>query len=120
VSLTCHQCPVEFSGEQFRIRHEQVVHGVTNPLAVQDSPTSVAAAEEIRGSASRLRERVYEYLQSQGYGATDERIQEALAMNPSTQRPRRVELVVEGRVRNSGRQSKTKSGRWAVVWEVVR
>lgn len=50
------------------------------------------------------------------HGMTDEQIQEALRMNPSTQRPRRVELVEGGWVMDSGRRRSTRSRRDAVVW----
>lgn len=51
-------------------------------------------------------------------GATDEEIQDALRMNPSTQRPRRVELVEGGWIVDSGRRRMTRSRREAVVWVV--
>jgi hypothetical protein len=37
-------------------------------------------------------------------------------MNPSTQRPRRVELVEGGWVEDSGERRPTRSGMDAVVW----
>jgi hypothetical protein len=43
-------------------------------------------------------------------------MQERLVMDPSSQRPRRVELVTGGQVVDSGRKRKTVSGRQAVVW----
>jgi hypothetical protein len=49
-------------------------------------------------------------------GATDEEMQTALRMNPSTQRPRRVELVEEGLIVDSGERRPTRSGRAAIVW----
>jgi hypothetical protein len=52
-------------------------------------------------------------------GGTDEELQDALGMNPNTQRPRRIELVERGLVRDSGRTRKTKSGRRATVWEIA-
>jgi hypothetical protein len=89
-----------------------------SPPAQAHSPTSVAAAASVEGvPASTWRQKVYEYIDSQGYlGATDEEVQEALGMNPSTQRPRRVELVRFGVVRDSGVTRKTRSNRSAVVW----
>jgi hypothetical protein len=58
-------------------------------------------------------------MQLQIHDATDEELHLALRMNPSTQRPRRIELVQAGKVRDSGRIRNTKSGRRAVVWEVI-
>jgi hypothetical protein len=84
------------------------------------SETSKDAARDIESSASTLRAKVYQFLSaSGGYGATDEELQIALEMNPSTQRPRRVELVEKGLVRDSGKVRKTRSNRNAVVWVVI-
>lgn len=49
-------------------------------------------------------------------GRTDEELQRELEMNPSTQRPRRVELVEQGWIEDSGHRRSTRSGRSAVVW----
>jgi hypothetical protein len=49
-------------------------------------------------------------------GATDEEIQHELQMNPSTQRPRRIELVEAKLVLDSTMKRPTSSGRQAVVW----
>jgi|14BtaG_2_1085337.scaffolds.fasta_scaffold249186_1 hypothetical protein len=83
------------------------------------SETSFAAAVSILETADTLRAKVYRYLRDSKGGATDESIQLALEMNPSTQRPRRVELLEGKFIRDSGRTSNTISGRSAVVWEVV-
>lgn len=83
------------------------------------SDTSRSAARNIESSASTLRAKVYRFLSVSGeYGATDEELQIALEMNPSTQRPRRIELVEKGLVKDSGRVRKTRSKRNAVVWTV--
>lgn len=80
--------------------------------------TSREAAREISPLASRLRTLVFGVIKSRG-GATDEEIQRALKMNPSTSRPRRIELERAGIVRDSGKRRKTRSGRWAIVWKVA-
>jgi len=81
------------------------------------SPTSTAAAVAIEDKAGTLRRKVRDYLLSCGAeGATDEQIQNALQMNPSTQRPRRIELVEARKVLDSGKTRKTLSGRAATVW----
>jgi hypothetical protein len=88
-----------------------------DPPAQRHSPTSVAAAEAIKPAASGDRVRIALWLRLCGEeGATDEEIQHGLQMNPSTQRPRRVELVRAGLVADSGRTRKTNSGCKAVVW----
>ncbi len=85
---------------------------------VRDSETSEAAAESMKVDAATLRGRVLEFIRASG-GATDEETQRGLSMNPSTQRPRRVELVERGLVRDGGKKRRTASGRFAVVWEVT-
>ena len=80
------------------------------------SDTSREAARRVAGGAHSLRMKVYELIRSAADGLTDEEIQDALSMNPSTQRPRRVELVRMGLVRDSGIQRLTRSERFATVW----
>jgi hypothetical protein len=81
------------------------------------SDTSRAAAEEIEPRVTTLRRAVLDAIRGAGdHGATDEELQVCLGMNPSTQRPRRIECVRAGLVRDSGRTRLTKSGRKAVVW----
>jgi hypothetical protein len=81
------------------------------------SPTSIEAAHHAEPKSASLRAVVLAYIRQQGRdGATDEQIQNAIGMNPSTQRPRRVELVEGGLVVNSGQTRKTQSGRNATVW----
>jgi hypothetical protein len=83
------------------------------------SPTSKAAAESMQICATSLKEEVYRIISKSEDGMTDEEIQQRLDMNPSTERPRRIELVLSGALRNSGRQRTTRSGRKAVIWEVA-
>jgi len=85
------------------------------PLFQAHSATSVEAAHKIADAAA-LRAQVLAYLRERIDGATDEEIQTALSLGGSTQRPRRVELVNRGQVRDSGRRRLTRSGRQAVVW----
>lgn len=85
-------------------------------LYVSGSDTSENAADEIVALASELRRRVYAELLKYPLGLTDHQLQDFLAMNPSTERPRRVELVRAGLVRDSGLRRLTPSGRKAVVW----
>jgi hypothetical protein len=78
--------------------------------------TSRAAAESIVGNATTMRARVYEWIYFNG-PCTDEQIATGLAMNPSSERPRRLELVAEGLIVASHELGKTTSGRSAVRWE---
>lgn len=79
--------------------------------------TQRAAAVMAYPASGTQRAKVLDFIDSSGeYGATDEEIQVFLGMNPSTQRPRRVELVEGGWIEDSGRRRKTRSRRDAVVW----
>ena len=83
----------------------------------QNTDTSRAAAKAIQPCAQTLRWAVLAFLRRQGeLGATDEQIQSILAMNASTERPRRGELVSAGLVVDSGLTRPTASGRQAIVW----
>jgi hypothetical protein len=86
----------------------------------QPCPTSRAAAKAIQPCAQTLRWAVLAFLRRQGeLGATDAEIQSSLALNPSTARPRRIELVSAGLVVDSGLTRPTASGRQAIVWRCV-
>jgi hypothetical protein len=85
------------------------------------SGTSEAAANSQAPRAATKREIVFYKLReycSYSNGMTDDEMQVALAMNPSTQRPRRVELVAMRLVVDSGMKRKTRGGEDAVVWRV--
>lgn len=86
---------------------------VTPPFVV-GSPTSYAAALQIKPQRENLKERVYRFIVVNP-GSTDEQIAEGTGLNPSTARPRRVDLEKEGRIYNSGHAT-TMSGRWAKTW----
>lgn len=87
------------------------------PQYQSHSDTSFDAACKTAGKSGTLRRSVYELLHERGsYGCIDEEIQILLDMNPSTQRPRRVELVDKGLVIDSGKRRPTKAGIGAVVW----
>lgn len=81
--------------------------------------TSLWAARDIAPATGTLRAKVLAYIAGCGdAGATDEEIQAALKMNPSTQRPRRIELARDGRIKALETKRKTTSVRWAQVWVV--
>jgi len=83
------------------------------------SETSRTAAEGMRSTAVTDRELVLRLLKGKLGGMTDEEIQRKLKLNPSTERPRRIELVQAGKVRDSGRRRNTASGRPAAIWEAT-
>jgi putative RecB family exonuclease len=84
---------------------------------VRHSVTSEAAAKAMRPSAVNLRQQVFDYLKENG-PATDKQIQGALQLSGSTERPRRIELVEEGRVAAMGQVTQA-NGRQAMHWGVV-
>jgi hypothetical protein len=88
--------------------------------AVNGSATSAAAADSLGPKTlNALQAKVLRFLETCGaFGATDEEMQLALGMNPSTQRPRRIELARRGLVVTCGVR-KTSSGRNADVWRVA-
>jgi DNA-binding IclR family transcriptional regulator len=65
-----------------------------------------------------MQRRVLELLQATPEGLTDEEMQKRRGMNPSTQRPRRIELARRGMVVEAGTR-KTASGRNASVWRAA-
>ena len=82
------------------------------------SDTSRDAAKLIETDINRLQAAVLKAIRLRA--STDEELQAVLHMNPSTERPRRVELVEKGLIVDRGLRRKTASGRYAVVWEAVR
>jgi len=81
------------------------------------SGTSRDAATAIRPKAETLRAMVLTAIENIGArGLTDEELQHDLDLEGSTQRPRRVEFLRAGLIRDSGRTRKTASGRAATVW----
>lgn len=87
--------------------------------SVAGSITSAAAADSLDATTlNRLHRVVLEYLATRAGGATDEEMQRGIPMPPSTQRPRRIELVRRGLVVECGTR-RTASGRKASVWRVA-
>jgi len=97
----------------------------TLPLFTQRAPaargsiTSAQAADSLGpATLNAMQRRVLELLQATPEGLTDEEMQRRLGMNPSTQRPRRIELARRGMVVEAGTR-KTASGRNASVWRAA-
>jgi hypothetical protein len=108
---------IEYKSEHLDSSFEEMLANV--PFQAH-SETSHDAAEAIMPNAGTLRRRVLDLIGVAPAGLTDEQIQFVLSMNPSTQRPRRIELQRMGLIRDSGRTRATRSGRKAVVWEVTK
>ena len=84
--------------------------------SVNGSVTSAAAADSLDGKTlNRLHRLVLEYIAAHTAGVTDEEIAAGLELNPSTARPRRIELARRGLIREAGTR-RSKSGRMATVW----
>ena len=89
----------------------------------RDAPdTSREAARLIAPRAGSKRDQVLHEIAAAWAvgGATDEAIALALHMSPSTERPRRVELVEQGWVIDAGFTRKTRAGVNATVWRLTQ
>jgi transcription initiation factor IIE alpha subunit len=87
--------------------------------SVNGSATSAAAADSLGPKTlNAMQRRVLELLEATPDGLTDEEMARRLGMNPSTQRPRRIELARRGLVVTCGTR-RTASGRNADVWRVA-
>lgn len=87
---------------------------VEAPPYIVHNETSRAAAVSIRPVAGTLRARVLEAIERHG-PLTDEAGCELTGMNPSTWRPRRVELERAGLIRAAGERA-GRSGRAMTTW----
>lgn len=82
------------------------------------APTSKAAALAVAPRTGTQRRRVLDAIATRP--STDEEIQAALRMSGNTERPRRVELVEGGWIRDSGARRPSLSGQESIVWELAR
>lgn len=89
-----------------------------DPPAQRASLTSVAAGEAIRPVVTRLRAKVLQALYVGG-PLTDERIALTAGLNPSTERPRRIECLEAGWIRQSETDGLTAAGRRAAQWVIT-
>ena len=94
-------------------QHERGENTLTLPYQPHSS-TSKAAAQYMRGKSGTSRRRVFEFIRENG-PVMDEMIGIELAMNPSTVRPRRIELVTAGLVVQQGVRP-VASGLFAAAW----
>jgi transcription initiation factor IIE alpha subunit len=84
-------------------------------LVRNDHPdTSRQAAELVLPKSGTQRRKVYDLICRWGE-ATDSEIQRALGMNGNTERPRRVELVRQGLIKDSGHRI-AENGREMILW----
>jgi hypothetical protein len=90
-----------------------------DPPSVSHSETSQAAARQIKKRVGPLHLVIIKFLTDNPHGATDEEMQIRIPMPANTERPRRRELELLGRVADSGRRKLTSTGRMAVVWALI-
>jgi hypothetical protein len=81
------------------------------------SDTSRAAAQSMKEPAVNLRTQVLTFIRTRG-PVTDEQIALGMGINPSTARPRRIELLRDGHIVEAGKAT-TASGRKASMWMAV-
>jgi hypothetical protein len=87
--------------------------------SVNGSITSAAAADSLDAKTlNALQLKVLAYIKASPEGVTDEEIADGLGLNPSTARPRRIELARRGLIVEAGTR-KTASRRTAVAWKVA-
>lgn len=82
------------------------------------SETSLrAAASVVPRAAKTVRAKVLDRLRA--CPSTDEELCDALGLGGNTVRPRRRDLETDGIVIDSGKRRPTRSGRLAVVWQLL-
>jgi hypothetical protein len=80
--------------------------------------TQYEAAEIAYPHTTTQRRKVYDHINGKGpHGATDTELQQALDLAPNSERPRRRELVQQGRIIDSGqRRPALDTGNASIVW----
>lgn len=125
--VTCRQCPVQFIAEEWRDRHEQVVHGAaallpapprSGPVAFYQQ-TSREAYELSKPRAPQLDEVILHLLVLANH-TVDEL--EVLTGRPHQSVSAAVSRLWhrEGRIRPNGEKRMTRNGRLADVYEIYR
>ena len=113
-------CPTCRRGSTFTaIERAEPTFADTPGLVRADHPdTSHVAAATIPRTGT-LRRAVYDAIRRTGdEGLTDSELQRALNMEGNTERPRRVELIDAGLIKDSGRR-RYEGGRPMIVWVAV-
>lgn len=93
------------------------LESTTTAPYVSGSDTSRDAAQSLINDLGRLELLVFTLVQRAGIlGMTDDELEEKSQLAHQTISARRRELVLKGRVRDSGVRRQTRSGRKATVW----
>jgi hypothetical protein len=82
--------------------------------------TSFASHRQIRRCAPEMRAKILGALRASPAPLTDEELQQVTGLNPSSERPRRIELVEAGEVVAAPVTKLTSSGRKAQAWAPAR
>ena len=91
------------------------------PGFIRGSDTSRASAESLAWKVSELQRLALTIIALHPDGITDEQLDVVAHRNPRNPlRPRRVELMRMGFVRDSGRRDVNSSGKEAVLWIATR
>lgn len=80
--------------------------------------TSKDAAKAIEPHMGRMQQQVFDVLRNKARTARE--VEEVLGMRAASVTARIRELVLAGKVENSGERKATDSGRTAIVWRVKR
>lgn len=83
-----------------------------------DPETSFEAAAKVLPRLSEIQEKILLFIQANPDGVTDLDISRHFEDDGSTFRSRRSELVVQGRIKNSG-HTKIQNGSRRTIWEYV-
>ena len=87
---------------------------------VRHSATSKAAAKSItRSKVDKDRASLMIALALIPDGLTDDGLQAFTGLPGDSERPRRISLLKDGLIYDSGRKERTRSGKLAVVWRIV-
>lgn len=82
--------------------------------------TSAAAAAAALPKSGTRRRQVYDFIWDQGiHGATDDEIILGLGIGHQSVGPRRLELVEQGHIEDSGERRLTIGGNPAIVWKAA-
>ena len=94
----------------------------TAPVGRNHPRTSYQAADAIAPIAGKLQQAVYRFACERGdYGFTDaEMFNHWPDLSENSLRPRRVELVVAGWLKDSGQRRPNSRGRSCVVWVITQ
>lgn len=95
------------------------VHYPNRPGHVRHNDTSHAAARSMDNTAGSIRDRVYAAIKANGQiGVTSDYLEETMGRH-QTISARVRELVLLGKIRDSGQRRKTRSGRSARVYVAI-